>query len=180
MIRRPPRSTLFPYTTLFRSLVGVALGGWCVIGGVRPWFGVAGRRRATGYARGALTVYAAANGLASLWAKALARGEAIRRFGPTAEWAALTVVGRPFRWQAICASADTVAGHDWAAPRHLGHPAVRAALATPQGRALPQFARFLAADGPPGGGLRVVLRDTGRPPGRGAGGACAGGPLGGA
>src|SRR5258707_5674934 len=31
MIRRPPRSTLFPYTTLFRSLAGVvgevALGG---------------------------------------------------------------------------------------------------------------------------------------------------------
>src|SRR2546425_1936407 len=26
MIRRPPRSTLFPYTTLFRSLVGAALG----------------------------------------------------------------------------------------------------------------------------------------------------------
>src|ERR1043165_188460 len=26
MIRRPPRSTLFPYTTLFRSAVGVALG----------------------------------------------------------------------------------------------------------------------------------------------------------
>src|SRR3712207_8944198 len=26
MLRRPPRSTLFPYTTLFRSLVGVALG----------------------------------------------------------------------------------------------------------------------------------------------------------
>src|SRR3712207_8421541 len=25
MIRRPPRSTLFPYTTLFRSLVNVAL-----------------------------------------------------------------------------------------------------------------------------------------------------------
>src|SRR5438034_10297272 len=25
MIRRPPRSTLFPYTTLFRSLRGVAL-----------------------------------------------------------------------------------------------------------------------------------------------------------
>src|SRR3712207_7078672 len=24
MIRRPPRSTLFPYTTLFRSIVGVA------------------------------------------------------------------------------------------------------------------------------------------------------------
>src|SRR3712207_7273687 len=27
MIRRPPRSTLFPYTTLFRSLDGVADGG---------------------------------------------------------------------------------------------------------------------------------------------------------
>src|SRR2546422_2576179 len=26
MIRRPPRSTLFPYTTLFRSLVGQAAG----------------------------------------------------------------------------------------------------------------------------------------------------------
>src|SRR3712207_8248051 len=27
MIRRPPRSTLFPYTTLFRSGVGVGAGG---------------------------------------------------------------------------------------------------------------------------------------------------------
>src|SRR3712207_9123386 len=27
MIRRPPRSTLFPYTTLFRSVVGVAVIG---------------------------------------------------------------------------------------------------------------------------------------------------------
>src|SRR2546430_17691159 len=26
MIRRPPRSTLFPYTTLFRSLLGVTRG----------------------------------------------------------------------------------------------------------------------------------------------------------
>src|SRR3712207_7050236 len=26
MIRRPPRSTLFPYTTLFRSLLGVVVG----------------------------------------------------------------------------------------------------------------------------------------------------------
>src|SRR3712207_8821621 len=26
MIRRPPRSTLFPYTTLFRSAFGVAIG----------------------------------------------------------------------------------------------------------------------------------------------------------
>src|SRR3712207_7471746 len=27
MIRRPPRSTLFPYTTLFRSELGVGVGG---------------------------------------------------------------------------------------------------------------------------------------------------------
>src|SRR2546426_7119151 len=27
MIRRPPRSTLFPYTTLFRSAAGAARGG---------------------------------------------------------------------------------------------------------------------------------------------------------
>src|SRR5258708_18976214 len=30
MIRRPPRSTLFPYTTLFRSAVGGALGAGSV------------------------------------------------------------------------------------------------------------------------------------------------------
>src|SRR5436309_10422469 len=27
MIRRPPRSTLFPYTTLFRSILSVLIGG---------------------------------------------------------------------------------------------------------------------------------------------------------
>src|SRR5438067_9677333 len=27
MIRRPPRSTLFPYTTLFRSATGIGAGG---------------------------------------------------------------------------------------------------------------------------------------------------------
>src|SRR3712207_8900733 len=38
MIRRPPRSTLFPYTTLFRSLVVVGLVlalGACGAGGVK-------------------------------------------------------------------------------------------------------------------------------------------------
>src|SRR5256885_6282150 len=30
MIRRPPRSTLFPYTTLFRSAVARDRGGQCV------------------------------------------------------------------------------------------------------------------------------------------------------
>src|SRR2546430_13277483 len=34
MIRRPPRSTLFPYTTLFRSVVHVA--GW-VVGVAEVW-----------------------------------------------------------------------------------------------------------------------------------------------
>src|SRR3712207_8434162 len=37
MIRRPPRSTLFPYTTLFRSLLGVGDRGRCPLA-------VAGRR----------------------------------------------------------------------------------------------------------------------------------------
>src|SRR5256885_3496088 len=45
MIRRPPRSTLFPYTTLFRSRVAVAAGPGVVVeppadrhgaGAVRP------------------------------------------------------------------------------------------------------------------------------------------------
>src|SRR3712207_8605527 len=31
MIRRPPRSTLFPYTTLFRSLLAVPLGYQAII-----------------------------------------------------------------------------------------------------------------------------------------------------
>src|SRR3712207_7132617 len=42
MIRRPPRSTLFPYTTLFRSLTG-RLDGWrAALWMVRehPWTGV--------------------------------------------------------------------------------------------------------------------------------------------
>src|SRR5437899_4677117 len=34
MARRPPRSTLFPYTTLFRSLFGLVLA---VIGGIFHW-----------------------------------------------------------------------------------------------------------------------------------------------
>src|SRR5207249_12230511 len=42
MIRRPPRSTLFPYTTLFRSLVAGALAG----GGPPPARPDRGRRPA--------------------------------------------------------------------------------------------------------------------------------------
>src|SRR2546430_13659861 len=41
MIRRPPRSTLFPYTTLFRSAVGAEVRDRCrrgvdLVGGVVP------------------------------------------------------------------------------------------------------------------------------------------------
>src|SRR3712207_8348284 len=31
MIRRPPRSTLFPYTTLFRSTLGGLLAAWAAL-----------------------------------------------------------------------------------------------------------------------------------------------------
>src|SRR3712207_9554005 len=49
MIRRPPRSTLFPYTTLFRSRQGgaalvVAVGGALHDGGVRAEGGVVHER----------------------------------------------------------------------------------------------------------------------------------------
>src|SRR5256885_12117687 len=55
MIRRPPRSTLFPYTTLFRSSVGYAAG--CAAGcglSIQPLSrrgGRSGRRRASRRAR---------------------------------------------------------------------------------------------------------------------------------
>src|SRR5256885_10813588 len=34
MIRRPPRSTLFPYTTLFRSVHGLHVGGQVLCEGI--------------------------------------------------------------------------------------------------------------------------------------------------
>src|SRR5256885_8633697 len=37
MIRRPPRSTLFPYTTLFRSLKWDSEAYYTVSANVRPW-----------------------------------------------------------------------------------------------------------------------------------------------
>src|SRR3712207_7143625 len=38
MIRRPPRSTLFPYTTLFRSREGFGVRGWKLIrNGRKAW-----------------------------------------------------------------------------------------------------------------------------------------------
>src|SRR2546429_1617809 len=49
MIRRPPRSTLFPYTTLFRSHVGAGHPGG---EGVRGRVSEGDRRRAPGGAEG--------------------------------------------------------------------------------------------------------------------------------
>src|SRR2546426_3727978 len=41
MIRRPPRSTLFPYTTLFRSVVIISVRVWI---GIHQMFGKPGMR----------------------------------------------------------------------------------------------------------------------------------------
>src|SRR3712207_6881326 len=56
MIRRPPRSTLFPYTTLFRSLVLAAAGAPAAIGAQFPTGGLPAyvRPEATGLRPGRL------------------------------------------------------------------------------------------------------------------------------
>ena len=153
-------------------LAMVACTGVGVVGWTRHWFGVAGRRRAAASGLVVLAVYTAANAGASIVAKAEAHRTAIQRFGSDARWAALTIVGRPFRWDALSASSDSIAGRGWAVGRHLDHPAVRAALTTSPGRALAQFARFLAAAvDSSGGGARVSLWDVRyHAPGSGASG----------
>src|SRR5690348_18247563 len=45
MIRRPPRSTLFPYTTLFRSPVARSRSRPVPADGARPWSGRSPRVR---------------------------------------------------------------------------------------------------------------------------------------
>ena len=144
----------------------VAAFGW-----VAHWCGTAGRRRAAAYALALLATYAGAQGLVSLRAKAAARRAALARFGTSAQWAALTVVGQPFRWQPIFASADTVATPEWATARHLARPEVRRALRdTRDGHAIGIFARFLTAEVHTTTELTtVILRDAryARGPGRG-------------
>src|SRR5207245_3321853 len=141
------------------ALVGCAAAG--VVGWTRRGVEVAGRRGAAAYGLVVLAAYAAANAGASLVAKAQIRAAASQRFGPDARWAPLTIVGRPFRWEGLSASPDSVAGRGWAVARHLDHPAVRAALITSQGRAIAQFARFLAAAvDSSNGGVRVALWDV--------------------
>jgi membrane-bound metal-dependent hydrolase YbcI (DUF457 family) len=150
----------------------VAFAAVGAVGWTRHWFGVAGRRRAAGYGLVLLAAYVGANAAASVAAKSRARTAATQRFGPDARWAALTTVGRPFRWDALSASPDSVAGQGWVVARRLDHPAVRAALITPQGRAIAQFARFLAAAvDSSSGAVRVSLWDVRyHAPGSGAAG----------
>src|SRR3712207_7739634 len=47
MIRRPPRSTLFPYTTLFRSTRGMELTWWQLLRTRAFLFGIGLKRRMT-------------------------------------------------------------------------------------------------------------------------------------
>ena len=120
----------------------VAAVGW-----IRYWFGPVGRQRVAALALLVLVVYAGAQAVVAGGRKREIRRAAERRFGAGASWAALTNIGRPFTWEAIYASVDTVAGDDWTLPRHLRTPAVARALGkTTDGHAISQFARFLAAD----------------------------------
>src|SRR2546422_11715231 len=77
MIRRPPRSTLFPYTTLFRSLVG--------LGPVLPLallpYTVVSLCDALGW-RVVLRAFGVAQPFARLWLDRLA-GEAVNSVAPT-------------------------------------------------------------------------------------------------
>ena len=130
-----------------------------LIGWVRYWVGPVARQRAAIVALLLLGTYSVAQGVAAGPRKREIRREAFTRFGRDATWAALTEVGRPFTWEAMYASADTVAGEGWRLPRHLRLPAVRRALETPDGRAMAQFARFLAAE-VDSTGTAIYLRDA--------------------
>jgi membrane-bound metal-dependent hydrolase YbcI (DUF457 family) len=144
---------------LYSILLVIMLVGW-----VRHWFGPVDRRRAAALALLVLAAYSASQGVVSLSWKSEIRREAVRRFGPGATWAALTEAGWPFRWEAVYASRDTVAGDGWRVPRNLDLPVVQRAIReTPDGRAIAQFARFLVAevDSTDGGnGVRVYLLDA--------------------
>jgi membrane-bound metal-dependent hydrolase YbcI (DUF457 family) len=152
--------------------VSVALALAAGVGWTRYWYGPVARRRAAGLSLAALALYVAGHVVLSIPAKAAARDSARARFGPSAQWAALTRIGRPFTWESVSASPDTVAGPGWAVPRHLDLPAVRRALTSSEGRILAGFARFLTAavdSGPRG--RTVTLRDAryARPPAHGWG-----------
>jgi inner membrane protein len=130
-------------------------------GWVAHWAGVVARRRAAAVALVLLGAYALASGIAAWPVKARTARAARLRFGPAARWAVLTRPGQPFTWEPVLAGPDSVAGPDWTVARHLDAPAVRRALATPDGAAIAQFARFLTADVDSSGtGTTVYLRDA--------------------
>ncbi len=134
-----------------------------VIGWVRYWVGPVARRRVAVFALLILAAYAGAQGIVAQVAKAAIHHTATERFGPAAQWAALTRIGTPFRWDEIYATADTVAGNGWQLPRHLDAPIVqRAVHDTREGRAMAQFARFLVAEVDSSGvdEVTVYLRDA--------------------
>lgn len=145
------------------ATVGIGAVGW-----VRYWYGPVGRRGAAALALVTLGLYAGAQGIASVPVKVEVRRAAVARFGPHAEWAALTRIGVPFAWEPILASPDSVAGPGWTLPRHLDDPRVRRALRDRSAaRALAGFARFLVAEVDSGSaGVAVTLRDAryARPP----------------
>lgn len=117
------------------------------IGWIGYWFGPVARQRAATLALLLLVAYTGAQAVVAAGRKREIRQAARERFGPGASWAALTNIGRPFTWEAIYASADTVAADDWRLPRHLRAREVQRAITqTRDGRAMAQFARFLAAD----------------------------------
>ena len=148
---------LMTYAVIGAQVVGVvapwvlsvylALSVVAVVGWVRYWFGPVARRRVAAFSLIVLAGYAAAQGIAAHFEKAAVRREAQARFGRAASWAVMPEVGRPFTWERVYASADTVAGDDWSLPRHLDAPLIQRALQdTREGRAMAQFARFLVAE----------------------------------
>jgi hypothetical protein len=116
------------------------------VGWIRYWFGPVARRRAAALALLVLAGYAIAQGVVAAGRKHGIQQIAEKRFGKDAKSAALTEVGRPFTWEAIYASADTVAGDDWQISRHLHDRRVLKAIDTPAGSAMAHFARFLTAE----------------------------------
>ena len=65
MIRRPPRSTLFPYTTLFRSVVALAIQMICAF--INVWWKISTHTAAIGGVAGALVSYSVAFNFNPLW-----------------------------------------------------------------------------------------------------------------
>ncbi len=135
---------------LVATWVVVVYGVVCVvavIGWIGYWFGPVGRQRAAVLALLLLVVYAGAQAVVASGRKREIRQVAQRRFGPGVSWAALTNVGRPFTWEAMYASSDTIVDDDWQQPRHLRATVVQRAITqTREGHAMAQFARFLAAE----------------------------------